>query len=145
MAKEQAAKKQEEETRLRLDRESEPSGPGGTITLGEEVVATIAGLAARDVPGVHSLGTWRLIPFGDNPTRGVGAEVGQEQAALDLDVVLEYGSNLREGASALRSRIASEVDRMAGRQVVEVNINIVGLHVPEQEESTPAKTHPRVV
>jgi uncharacterized alkaline shock family protein YloU len=135
---------QKEGQRLHLDSERGDHGPGGTITLGEEVVATIAGLAAREVPGIHSLGRWRLIPFGDSPTRGIDAEVGQQQAALDLDVVIEYGSNLRDVATTLRSKIASEVDKMAGRQVVEVNINVVGLHVPD-ENTAPPKSQPRVI
>jgi uncharacterized alkaline shock family protein YloU len=133
-----------EAQRLHLEGKRDNGAPGGMITLGEEVVATIAGLAAREVEGIHSLGRWRLIPFGDNPTRGIDAEVGQQQAALDLDVVIEYGSNLREVATALRAKIASEVDKMAGRQVVEVNINVVGLHVPD-ENTAPPKDHPRVI
>ncbi|MEJ2435813.1 MAG: Asp23/Gls24 family envelope stress response protein, partial [Pseudolabrys sp.] len=97
----------------RLQLEPATGKPGGKITLSEEVVATIAGLAARQVEGVHSLGRWRLLAFGDSPTRGVGAEVGQRQAALDLDIVLEYGVSVHEVASKLREKIAAEVDKMA--------------------------------
>ncbi|MFC1641928.1 Asp23/Gls24 family envelope stress response protein [Myxococcota bacterium] len=107
--------------------------PRGKITMSEDVVATIAGLAAREVQGIHSLGKWRLIAFGENPARGVDAEIGSRQAAFDIDAVVEYGSDIQEVAKLLRSKIAAEVRKMAGREVVEVNINIVGLHMPDEE------------
>ena len=118
----------------------------GRITLRGDVVATVAGLAAREVPGIHSLGRSRLIPFGDDPTHGVAAEVGKRQAAFDLDVVIEYGVDIREVASEVRRRIAQQVDMMAGREVVEVNINVVDIKLPEtkEEKKKPAPKPSRV-
>jgi uncharacterized alkaline shock family protein YloU len=118
--------------------------PGGTVSMSSDVVATIAGLAARQIEGIYSLGKPRLIAFGDSPTRGVDAEVGEREAALDLDVTLNYGFDLRETAEKMRSLIAGEVDKMCGRRVVEVNINVHDIHLPEQESSKPAKDAPRV-
>lgn len=120
-------------------RESSAGEIGGDITMSEGVVATIAGLAARQIQGIHSLGKSRLISFGDSPTRGVDAEVGSREAALDLDVIIEYGVDLRKVAGELRKRISDEVDKMAGRQVVEVNINVVDVHLPEKEEPPPKR------
>lgn len=112
--------------------------PGGKLTLDEDVVATIAGLAARDVKGIHSLGKSRLISFGDNPSRGVEAEVGKVEAAFDLDVIIEYGVDIREMAKDLRKKIGDEVNKMAGRRVVEINVNVVGIQVPG--EAPPKET-----
>ncbi len=124
-------------------------GMRGKITLNEDVVATIAGLAAREVQGIHSLGRWRLIAMGDNPTRGVDAEVGKKQAAFDLDVVIEYGADIRTVADELRRRVATEVDKMTGREVVEVNINVVGLHFHNDDagasQDRPNEPAPRVI
>ncbi|MBW2531226.1 MAG: Asp23/Gls24 family envelope stress response protein [Deltaproteobacteria bacterium] len=106
--------------------------------MSQDVVATIAGLAARETPGIHALGRSRLIAFGgDKPSRGVGAEVGNREAALDLEVVIDYGCDIRQVAGQLRERIAAEVDRMAGRKVVEVNINVVGIAMPTGEKKEP--------
>lgn len=120
-------------------------GPRGKITMNEDVVATIAGLAAREVAGIHSLGRWRIVPFGERPTHGVDAELGAKQAAFDIEAVVDYGVDIRDVAGRLRHKIASEVDKMTGRQVVEVNINIVGLHMPEDEAPSPPRANPRVV
>ncbi|MFW5920472.1 MAG: Asp23/Gls24 family envelope stress response protein [Polyangiales bacterium] len=117
--------------------------PGGQLTMSESVVETIAGLAARQIDGIHSLGKPRLFALGDSPTRGVAAEVGNKEAAIDIDCVIEYGCDLRDTARQLRELIAREVNRMAGREVVECNINVHDVHLPEEEEKKP-KDEPRV-
>lgn len=103
---------------------------GGRIGITHEVVATIAGIAAREVPGVHALGSWRFVPFSDRPRRGVSVEVGQEEAALDLEIVLEFGADLRKLAAAVRGAVAEAIDTMADRKVVEVNLKIAGIELP---------------
>jgi uncharacterized alkaline shock family protein YloU len=108
-----------------------PSGIAGQITLDEEVVATIAGLAAKEIDGIHSVGKSSWYQFGDDPARGVHAEVGQIQAAFDLDVVIEYGYDVREVARKLREKTAAEVAKMAGREVIELNIHVVDIHVAD--------------
>ncbi len=111
----------------------------GDVSLNESVVATIAGLAAKDVKGIHALGRSRWFYIGDNPKRGVGAEVGQKQAALDLEVVIDYGHNIKEVARSVRQRIAQQVEQMAGREVVEVNIDVIDIKLPEEEQPEPSR------
>jgi uncharacterized alkaline shock family protein YloU len=115
-------------------------GVAGKIQLREDVVATIAGLAARDIPGIHKLGRSRLIAFGDNPRRGVAAEVGQQEVALDLELIIEHGCDIRAVADDLRQRVAAEVDKMTGRKVVEVNLDVVDVHVPGEPEPEPVES-----
>ena len=117
---------------------------GGKIEMSSDVVATVAALAARDIPGIYSLGKSRLIPFGNATTRGVAAEVGDEEAAIDVEVTIEYGCNIHDAGKELRRRIAAEVDKMTGRRVVEVNIDIVGIHIPGEEPPAPAESSSRV-
>jgi uncharacterized alkaline shock family protein YloU len=126
------AETQRQKQRLTID--ENPSGISGVITLDENVVSTIAGLAARDVDGIHSVGKSRLISFGDKPARGVHSEIGKKQAAFDIDVVLEYGSDVRAVAKELCAKTASEVEKMAGREVVEINVHVVDIHLPEETE-----------
>lgn len=114
---------------------------GGRLEMSQDVVATIANYAASQVKGVHSLGKAGLnlaldgkSLFEIGPTRGVDAEVGKKQAAIDLEVVIEFGCDIQKVAQELRERIAEAVKQMAGRDVVEVNINVVGIHMPGQVE-----------
>ena len=123
---------QKQEEKKLVVEEKNPSGIAGSLTLSEEVVATIAGLAAKDVDGIFSVGKTPFMNFGDNPKRGVGVEVGKTQAAFDLDVVVEYGHDIREVARALRVKTAAEVSKMAGREVVEVDVRVVDIKLPNQ-------------
>ncbi|MCG8417882.1 MAG: Asp23/Gls24 family envelope stress response protein [Proteobacteria bacterium] len=122
-----------EDQKKRLTIDDNPSGVRGIITIDENVVSTIAGLAAREVDGIHMVGKSRLVQFGDDPTRGVHAEVGERQAAFDLDVIIEYGKDIKKVAQELRQKTAREVQRMAGREVVEININVVDIKLPGEE------------
>jgi uncharacterized alkaline shock family protein YloU len=115
--------------------EKNPSGIAGSLTLSENVVATIAALAAKDVEGIFSVGKTPFISLGDNPRRGVGVEIGKTQAAFDLDIVVEYGHDIRELARTLRMKTAAEVGKMAGREVVEINVHIVDIKLPNQVAS----------
>jgi uncharacterized alkaline shock family protein YloU len=128
---------------ITIEKVTGTEGAPGRVTLSEDVIATIAGYVARDVEGIHSLGKPRLLSLGDNPSRGVDAEVGKIEAAFDLDVVIDYGSDLRAVTRALRNRIADEVNKTGGRKVVEVNIHVVGLHLPDEAENKEPES-PRV-
>ncbi|MBT3220011.1 MAG: Asp23/Gls24 family envelope stress response protein [Proteobacteria bacterium] len=124
---------------------------GGTINMTEEVVATIANYVANQVAGLHSVGIPGLhfaldgkTIFDVGPTKGVQAEVGQKQVALDLDVVIEYGCNIQQVATDLRTEIAKSVKQMAGRDVIEVNIGVVGIELPGRKEAPSAIPSKRV-
>ncbi len=139
----QTAKKPAEGVTVTIDEQTE--GIRGKITLSDSVVATIAALAAREIEGVHSLGKSSLITFGKKPSRGVDVEVGQKQAAFDLEIVVQYGYDIREIAGALRQKIAERVDRMAGREVVEVNIHVVDIVLPQDTPAPKEVPPPRVL
>ena len=117
-----------------LVEEKNPSGIPGSLTINADVVATIARIAAKDVPGIYSVGKTPFIALGNDSTRGVGVEVGKKQAAFDLDIVVEYGQDIRKLAQQLREQTSAEVTKMAGRDVVEININVVDIKLPEDIE-----------
>jgi uncharacterized alkaline shock family protein YloU len=116
----------------------------GRTTIADGVVEKIAGLAARDVMGVHAMGTGLARTFGAvrdrvpgggrSVTRGVKAEVGEVQAALDLDIVVEYGVSIVEVARAVRENVISAVERMTGLEVVEVNIAVGDVKLPDEPD-----------
>jgi uncharacterized alkaline shock family protein YloU len=117
----------------------------GRTTIADGVVEKIAGLAARDVLGVHAMGSGFSRTFGavrdrvpggasKSVTRGVKAEVGEVQTALDLEIVVEYGVSIGEVARAVRENVIAAVERMTGLEVVEVNIAVTDVKLPEEEE-----------
>ncbi|MCZ4099335.1 MULTISPECIES: Asp23/Gls24 family envelope stress response protein [Streptomyces] len=120
------------------------AGSRGRTTIADGVVEKIAGLAARDVVGVHALGTGFSRTFGavrdrvpgsaKSVTRGVKAEVGETQTALDLDLVVDYGVSIVDVANAVRENVIAAVERMTGLEVVEVNIAIGDVKLPDEED-----------
>jgi uncharacterized alkaline shock family protein YloU len=118
----------------------------GTTTIADGVVQKIAGLAAREVSGVHALGGGAARAFGALRDRipgatqsigqGVSVEVGEKQAAVDLDVVTEYGAPIAEVARSIRRNVISTVEGMTGLQVTEVNIAVNDIHLPGDDSSS---------
>jgi uncharacterized alkaline shock family protein YloU len=116
----------------------------GRTTIADGVVEKIAGLAARDVLGVHAMGSGLSRTFGavrdrvpgggKSVTRGVKAEVGEVQTALDLEIVVDYGVAISDVAHAVRENVIGAVERMTGLEVVEVNIAVSDVKLPEEEE-----------
>jgi uncharacterized alkaline shock family protein YloU len=115
----------------------------GRTTIADGVVEKIAGLAARDVLGVHAMGTGLSrtfgavrdrVPGGRSVTRGVKAEVGEVQTALDLDIVVDYGVSIVEVARAVRENVVAAVERMTGLEVVEVNVAVGDVKLPDEED-----------
>jgi uncharacterized alkaline shock family protein YloU len=116
----------------------------GRTTIADGVVEKIAGLAARDVVGVHTMGSGLSRTFGavrdrvpggtKSVTRGVSAEVGERQTALDLEIVIDYGVAIADVAGAVRENVITAVERMTGLEVVEVNIAVSDVKLPEEEE-----------
>ncbi|MFF3245731.1 Asp23/Gls24 family envelope stress response protein [Streptomyces sp. NPDC002870] len=122
----------------------------GRTTIADGVVEKIAGLAARDVLGVHTMGSGLSRTFGavrdrvpgggggrSSATRGVKAEVGEVQTALDLEIVVDYGVSIIDVAGAVRENVISAVERMTGLEVVEVNIAVSDVKLPDEEEEEP--------
>ncbi|MFE4957064.1 Asp23/Gls24 family envelope stress response protein [Streptomyces sp. NPDC056653] len=117
---------------------AQASGQGST-TIADVVVQKIAGLAAREVPGVYELGGGAARAFGAVKGRipgasasagqGVSVEVGQKQAAVDLQILVEYGVSIPELAKDIRNNVIDSVEQMTGLEVVEVNINVNDVHI----------------
>ncbi|MFC4377267.1 Asp23/Gls24 family envelope stress response protein [Nocardia halotolerans] len=126
----------------------------GTTTIADTVVQKIAGLAAREVRGVHELGggTARAIsalrdriPGASASTgQGVAVEVGEKQAAVDLDIVVEYGVAIAELARAVRRNVITAIEQMTGLEVVEVNINVNDVYIEDDSEQEQQPTRDRV-
>ncbi|MDH6117405.1 putative alkaline shock family protein YloU [Kitasatospora sp. GAS204A] len=116
----------------------------GRTALADGVVEKIAGMAAREVPGIHALGSGLARTFGamrdrvpggrSSISRGIKAEVGEKQTAIDIALVVEYGVVIPELAATVRRNIILSVERMTGLEVVEVNIAVNDVHLPDEPD-----------
>ncbi|RZQ64611.1 Asp23/Gls24 family envelope stress response protein [Amycolatopsis suaedae] len=122
----------------------------GVTTIADTVVQKISGLATREIPGVHDLGSGAARTFGAireripgasaSAGRGVSVEVGEKQAAVDLQILVEYGASIADVARSIRRHVISTVEQMTGLEVVEVNINVSDVHIPNGDEDAEGDT-----
>jgi uncharacterized alkaline shock family protein YloU len=117
----------------------------GRTTIADTVVAKIAGIAAGEVSGVHALGGGAAravgalrerIPGGTrvNHGQGVSVEVGERQAAIDIQLVAEYGVSIADLAAGIRRNVIGSIEGMTGLEVSEVNIDVQDVHLPSEDD-----------
>lgn len=126
----------------------------GKTTIADSVVAKIVGIAAREVEGVHDLvtsgagaaigGLATRMTGGDQRAQGVNVEVGEHEAAVDLNIVADYGVSIPQVAEAVRRNIISRVAAMTGLLVKEVNIAVTDLYFPQDQALQQQQQPPRV-
>lgn len=120
----------------------EEANKQGTIKISEDVITTIAGLAAAEVSGIAGMSgsiTGELVEkLGrKNISKGIKADVNGNQVTIDINTIVEYGVNIHEVAVALQNNIKNVIKNMTGLDVVGVNVNIQGLSfAPEYKEET---------
>ncbi|QGQ96965.1 Asp23/Gls24 family envelope stress response protein [Paenibacillus psychroresistens] len=110
----------------------------GVIRISDDVVATIAGLAALETPGISAMsggiseGIAKRLS-GRNVQKGVSVEVGQLEAAVDLRVIVHYGSQIQNVCRELQYNVREAIENMTGLRVVEVNVKVEDVHFKEDE------------
>ncbi|MEV8377703.1 Asp23/Gls24 family envelope stress response protein [Kribbella sp. NPDC056861] len=119
----------------------------GRTTIADTVVSKIAGIATREVGGVYDLGGTAARTVGlirdripgskTNLSQGVTVEVGEKQAAIDLQIIAEYGVSIADLAQGIRRNVITAVERMTGLEVTEVNIAVSDIHLEGEDDNTP--------
>jgi uncharacterized alkaline shock family protein YloU len=121
----------------------------GTTTISNAVVSQVAGIAAQEIEKVQMGGgaaaavggflqsvtggvTGGSTSGGGNYSRGVNVEVGEEEAAIDLTMAIEYGQSIPRITEAVRRNVISRVENLVGLRVTEVNITVNDVQVPEE-------------
>ncbi|MFJ2550917.1 Asp23/Gls24 family envelope stress response protein [Microbacterium sp. NPDC087591] len=124
-------------------------GPAtGKTTIEDGVVAKIAGIAARDVPGVYALGGGAARVVGairdalntTDLSQGITVEVGETQVAVDVTIVAEYPVALQKVADDVRAAIHGVMVELVGMDVVEINVTINDVHIPADDDDDAASS-----
>ena len=114
----------------------------GTTTIADAVVAKVAGIATREVPGVHNLGggaaravgaVTQRVGLADDRTQGVSVEVGEQETAVDLTIVIEYGESIPDVANRIRENVIKRLEGITGLRATEVNVTVNDLYFPGDE------------
>ena len=116
----------------------------GRTTIADTVVQQVAGIAAQEVEKVQMGGGAAAAvggflqsvtgssSGGGNYSRGVSVEVGEEEAAIDLTMAVEYGVSIPQVTEAARRNVINRVESLVGLRVTEVNITVNDVQFPEE-------------
>jgi uncharacterized alkaline shock family protein YloU len=113
----------------------------GRTTIANEVVEKIAGIAAREVPGVYDLGgdvarvlsavKERLKLGEESSAQGVSVKLDGKTAEIVVVVVIEFGFQVFSVTEKVREKVISSVENLLGLEVVSVDVTVDDVHVPE--------------
>lgn len=112
---------------------------GGTITYANEVIATIAGVAANEIDGIAGMcisgGFSEILSRNRNITRGVKVEVGSQEAAVDLYIIVEYGKPIQKVASEVQENVRKALESLTGLHVVRVDVHVQGVSFEKEKKA----------
>ena len=118
----------------------------GTTTIADTVVSKVAGIAAREVRGVHSMGggasralggVTSRMGLGDERTQGVTVEVGERETAVDITITVEYGESIPQVSNQVRENVVRRIEGITGLSVTEVNVTVNDLYFPGDDVEQP--------
>jgi uncharacterized alkaline shock family protein YloU len=111
----------------------------GATTLADEVIATIAGLAAVKVPGFAGMSgglVGGIVEFlgKKNLSKGVKVEIAGNEVTINLLIIAEYGVEIPAVCDKIKDVVKSDVEKMAGYKVKSVNIHVQGIKVGKDDD-----------
>lgn len=123
-------KEKEEIVELEEDLKTENDG----IKISDDVVAVIAGVAVSEVAGVSGMaggfagGISEVLSGKKNLAKGIKAEILENTAKIDVNIIVEYGSRIPDVAFEIQNRVKKAVEGMTGLKVEEVNVHVQGVN-----------------
>ncbi|MBP3452607.1 MAG: Asp23/Gls24 family envelope stress response protein [Clostridia bacterium] len=115
--------------------------PTSNIIYANEVVASIAGVAASEVEGIASMCNVSgsiLSKKNSNITKGVKVEIGTEEASVDLYVIMEYGTPIQKAGQDAQENVRRAIESMTGLHVVRVDVHVQGVSFEKENSALTA-------
>ena len=115
------------------------NGEIGKIKIANEVLATIASIAASEVDGIAGMsgtgsqGLADLLRF-KNLTKGVRVQFEDDLLILDLFVIIDYKAKLPEVALKVQENVKKALESMTGLIADEINVHIQGVKLQKDEK-----------
>lgn len=103
------------------------------LTISEDVIGIIAGIAAAEVEGVSGMtlglvdGINQILGNNKKYSKGVKIELDGNNVVIDLYVIVKYGVRIPDVAFSIQNAVKSQVETMTGLNVQSVNINVQGV------------------
>lgn len=128
MAENEETKEVVSEVKENVEVVNESDGAG--IKISDDVVATIAGIAASEVKGVANMSGGLVSGISEmlgKKTKGVKVQVGEKETTIDISLSVEYGARIPDVAWEVQNKVKTQVESMTGLKVVSVNVIVQGI------------------
>ena len=117
----------------------DPTKEGDSIRISSEVIAVIAGVVSNDIPGISGMSGGIVGGIAEklgrrDLTKGIKVKVDEDRVTIDLNVIAEYGASIVDSTDKLKKEIRGNVENTTGLKVESININVIGLDVPQEEK-----------
>ena len=138
------------ETNAKVEEVKQTNAVKGELTYEDKVIQKIIGLSLEKVDGLLAVDGGFFSNLADkiintdNVANGVNVEVGKEQVAVDLNVVVEYQKNVPDLYKHIKEVVVSQVSKITDLEVIEVNVNVVDIKTKEQHEADSVSLQDRV-
>ena len=107
----------------------------GTITIDDNVIATLAGVSAMESYGIVGMasknatdGLFELLKW-DVFSKGIKVLTKEDTLTIDLHVILEYGVKISVVAENIIDRVKFNVEKFTGLKVDKINVHVQGIRV----------------
>ena len=132
---------EEKQKDLKVDKEFDEKEES-QIKISNDTIATYAGIAVSEVNGVYGMagtfaGITEAISGKKNFAKGIKVDVEDQKVKIDVNIIVEYGARIPDVAFDIQTRVKKSVEAMTGLKVLEVNVNVQGVHaINEKDEET---------
>lgn len=109
----------------------------GNVKIADDVIATIAVVAAESVDGIVEMQSTFKASVTDmlgvkNLSKGVKVNIGEQEVVIDMFVTVKYGKNIVEICKNVQSKVKEAVETMTGLSVVEINVHVSGISMEDK-------------
>ena len=124
--------------------------PNGELTFNDKVIQKVIGYAIENVPGLLGVDGGFManiknkIVNSDNPVDGISVEVGKEQVAVDLNVIMAYGNNAHDIYKTLTEVIAKQLTEITSLELVELNVEVIDIQTKSEFDADQVSLQDRV-
>ena len=113
----------------------------GAVRIYNDVLASIASIAASEIKGVHRLGQGSPKNFSEflarrGRSKGVRVSPGENGVRIAVSIIVEYGVYIPRVADEVQENIKRQVEKMTGLVLQEVNVDVEGVRTPFPAKSS---------
>jgi len=113
----------------------------GIMKIADEVLGIVAGIAILEVEGVAAMSGGLVGGIAEmlgrkNLSKGIKLDKSEQELEIEVNIIVEFAVNIPRLTGEVQRQVVERVEKITGARVAAVNVNIEGVHLPEEERDT---------